>query len=67
MKMLQNMYVIWSEYQRAEVVKWVKQQIAQNYFNCTVMPSSDSRLCKKLVKIVNKKKTHFLLVETKER
>lgn len=53
MKTLQNVYVIWSEYQRTEVVKWVKQQITQNYFNCTLKPSSDPGLCKKLVKIVN--------------
>lgn len=48
MKMLQEMYVIWSEDKRALVEKWAKQQIAQNYFNCTMMPSSDSRLRKSM-------------------
>lgn len=61
MKTLQDLYVIWSEYQRAEVVKWVKQQIAQNYFNCTLKPSSDPRLCKKLFEIVNLKKKKKIL------
>lgn len=49
MKMLQEMYVIWPEDKRALVEKWAKQQIAQNYFNCTMMPSSDSRLSKSMV------------------
>ncbi|XP_035528068.1 otoancorin [Morone saxatilis] len=55
MKMLQEVYDPMSEDQNTQVVKWAKQQITQNYFNCTVTPSPDSRLklmetCKSSVK-----------------
>ncbi|XP_030249655.1 otoancorin isoform X1 [Sparus aurata] len=33
-----------SEDKRKKVADWIKQQIAQNNFNCTMKPSSDSRL-----------------------
>lgn len=38
-----------SEDKRKKVADWIKQQIAQNNFNCTMKPSSDARLSKKLV------------------
>ncbi|XP_051261887.1 otoancorin isoform X2 [Dicentrarchus labrax] len=55
MKMLQEMYDPMSEDQNTQVVKWAKQQITQNYFNCTMTPLPDSRLklmetCKSTVK-----------------
>nr|XP_046256838.1 otoancorin [Scatophagus argus]XP_046256839.1 otoancorin [Scatophagus argus]XP_046256840.1 otoancorin [Scatophagus argus] len=59
MKMLQEMYKPLSEDKRDQVVRWAKQQIAQNYFNCTMMPSSDSglkmemRSCKSSLKWLN--------------
>ncbi|XP_040901377.1 uncharacterized protein otoa [Toxotes jaculatrix] len=43
MEMLQEVYDPMSEDQRTQVAKWVKEQISQNYFNCTTMPPSDSR------------------------
>ncbi|XP_036929963.1 otoancorin isoform X2 [Acanthopagrus latus] len=33
-----------SEDKRKKVADWIKQQIAQNNFNCTMKPSSDARL-----------------------
>lgn len=57
--MLQGMYQIWSEYQRDEVAKWAKEQILQKN-NCTRMQSSDSRLRKKLFKLVNRVRSHIL-------
>ncbi|XP_067365180.1 otoancorin [Channa argus] len=44
MKMLQEMYDSMSEDQKTNVVKWAKEQIMQNYFNCTMRPSPDSEL-----------------------
>lgn len=43
MKMLQEEYDSMSEDQKSQVEKWEKEQIAQNYFNCTRRPSSDPR------------------------
>ncbi|XP_068616651.1 otoancorin [Brachionichthys hirsutus] len=43
MKMLQEEYKFMSEEKRALVVKWVKQRIVQNYFNCTMKPPFVSR------------------------
>ncbi|XP_039973328.1 otoancorin [Xiphias gladius] len=43
MKMLQEVHDTMSEDQRTQVVKWAKNQISQNYFNCTMTPPSDSR------------------------
>ncbi|XP_071326560.1 otoancorin [Trachinotus anak] len=43
MKMLQEVYDPMSKNQRTQVVQWAKDQITQNYFNCTMMPPSDSR------------------------
>ncbi|XP_047196884.1 otoancorin [Hippoglossus stenolepis] len=42
MNMMRDMYDTMSDHQRASVVKWVKGQITQNYFNCTMTPASDS-------------------------
>lgn len=47
MKML---YEVMPKGQRTRVVKWWKEQIAQNYYNCTMRPPSDPRSSKKLVK-----------------
>ncbi|XP_070822799.1 otoancorin-like [Chaetodon trifascialis] len=55
LKMLLKLYESTSEAQRTKVVQWAKQQITENDFNCTMRPSSDSRLklmqrCKPSVK-----------------
>lgn len=47
--MLQDMYAIWPEKQRKKVAMWVKRQILQNSFNCT-MATSGSALGSKLEK-----------------
>lgn len=44
MMMLNRLYDRMSKEKRAEVLKWAKQQITQNYFNCTTMPESDLKL-----------------------
>ncbi|XP_078109050.1 otoancorin isoform X2 [Sander vitreus] len=43
MEMLREMYGDMSIDQRTEVVKWGKEQITQNYFNCTMIPPSNSK------------------------
>ncbi|XP_039662071.1 otoancorin [Perca fluviatilis] len=43
MAMLREVYSDMSKDQRTEVVKWGKEQITQNYFNCTMTPPSDSK------------------------
>ncbi|XP_070768533.1 otoancorin [Enoplosus armatus] len=43
MKMLQEVYDPMSEDKMTQMVKWAKEQMTQNYFNCTMRPSSDSR------------------------
>ncbi|XP_022621926.1 otoancorin [Seriola dumerili] len=43
MKMLQEMFDPMSDNQRTRVAQWAKEQITQNYFNCTMKPPSDSR------------------------
>ncbi|KAM7383470.1 hypothetical protein PAMP_003118 [Pampus punctatissimus] len=43
MKMLQEVYGPMSDDQRTQVVKWAKDQITENYFNCSLKPSSDAR------------------------
>ncbi|XP_045900376.1 otoancorin [Micropterus dolomieu] len=42
MMMLQEVYNPMSEAKMTQVIKWAKEQITQNYFNCTMGPSSDS-------------------------
>ncbi|CAB1459828.1 unnamed protein product [Pleuronectes platessa] len=42
MNMMRDMYDTMSDHQRGSVVKWVKEQITQNYFNCTMTPPSAS-------------------------
>ncbi|XP_060937790.1 otoancorin [Limanda limanda] len=42
MNMMRDMHDSMSDHQRGSVVKWVKEQITQNYFNCTMMPPSVS-------------------------
>ncbi|KAM9353471.1 otoancorin [Symphorus nematophorus] len=42
MKMLKEVYGPMSKDQKRRVVKWAKQQITENYFNCTMSPSSNS-------------------------
>lgn len=49
MRKLQDMYAIWPEKQRKKVAMWVKRQILQNSFNCT-MATSGSSLGSKLEK-----------------
>ncbi|XP_073340725.1 otoancorin [Pagrus major] len=44
MKVMQEERERMSENKRKKVADWIKQQIAQNIFNCTMKPSSDSRL-----------------------
>lgn len=51
MKMLKEVYDPMPEDQKKKVVKWVKEQITQNYFNCTLRTASNSRLRKKSVKL----------------
>uniref|UniRef100_A0A3B4Y8Y5 Otoancorin n=1 Tax=Seriola lalandi dorsalis TaxID=1841481 RepID=A0A3B4Y8Y5_SERLL len=43
MKMLQEMFDPMSDNQRTRVAQWAKEQITQNYFNCTMKPPSHSR------------------------
>ncbi|KAM8870252.1 otoancorin isoform 2-T2 [Spinachia spinachia] len=43
MEMLLEVYDASSEDQRTQVVRWVKEQITQKYFNCTTRPPSDPR------------------------
>ncbi|KAG7234207.1 hypothetical protein INR49_005526 [Caranx melampygus] len=43
MYMLQEVFDPMSDNQRTQVVKWAKEQIACNYFNCTTMRSSDPK------------------------
>lgn len=45
-----------SEDKRKKVADWIKQQIAQNNFNCTMKPSSDARLSKKLIRHIKSQK-----------
>lgn len=49
MEMLMEVYDAMSEDQRTQVVRWVKEQITQKYFNCTTRPPSEPRSSKKLV------------------
>ncbi|XP_029694694.1 otoancorin [Takifugu rubripes] len=42
MRMLQDTYAIWPEKQRKKVAMWVKRQILQNSFNCTLAPSGST-------------------------
>ncbi|XP_026172964.1 uncharacterized protein LOC113136395 isoform X2 [Mastacembelus armatus] len=58
MMLLQEMYESLPENQRTHVVNWAKEQISQNYFNCTTRPSSDSNskhmeLCKPSLQWLN--------------
>ncbi|XP_042279656.1 otoancorin [Thunnus maccoyii] len=43
MRMLRGAYDPMSEHQRTQVLKWAKEQITENYFNCSLRPSSNSR------------------------
>ncbi|XP_077950908.1 otoancorin isoform X1 [Gasterosteus aculeatus] len=43
MEMLMEVYDAMSEDQRTQVVRWVKEQITQKYFNCTTRPPSEPR------------------------
>lgn len=47
MEMLREVYGDMSIDQRTEVVKWGKEQITQNYFNCTMIPPCNSKSSKK--------------------
>lgn len=42
MKMLQDMYGSWSEKERRKVAMWVKRQVLQNSFNCTMATSGST-------------------------
>ncbi|TKS82067.1 Otoancorin Precursor [Collichthys lucidus] len=57
MKMLKEVYDPMPEDQKKKVVKWVKEQITQNYFNCTLREASNSRShlahCKSSLKWLN--------------
>lgn len=57
MKLMKLVFNPMSEDQRTQVIKWAKEQITQNYFNCTMRPSSDSRLSKTLVKPIKSETT----------
>ena len=52
--MLKEEYNTMSKQQKTQVVKWLKEQIVQKYFNCTMRPPSDTKQSKKLVR------NHFL-------
>ncbi|KAK2844585.1 hypothetical protein Q5P01_011244 [Channa striata] len=43
MQMLQQMYDSMPQDEKTHVVNWVKEQVMQNYFNCTMRPSPDSK------------------------
>ncbi|XP_061572831.1 otoancorin [Cololabis saira] len=43
MNMLREVYEPMNEDQRTQVLNWAKEQISQNYFNCTMRPSSGSK------------------------
>ncbi|KAK9513806.1 hypothetical protein VZT92_027310 [Zoarces viviparus] len=58
MKVLMEVYDAMSKDQRTRVVRWVKEQITQKYFNCTMRPPSDPRSmlmksCKPLLEWLN--------------
>ncbi|KAI3360495.1 hypothetical protein L3Q82_002382 [Scortum barcoo] len=44
MKLMQEVFNPMPENQRTLVAKWAKEQITQNNFNCTMKPSSESRM-----------------------
>lgn len=48
MNMLQDVYDLMSEDEKTLVVDWAKDQITQNFFNCTMKPPSDSSSRKNL-------------------
>ncbi|XP_011483575.1 uncharacterized protein LOC105355935 isoform X1 [Oryzias latipes] len=41
MNMLQEVYKTMTDIQRTQVLKWAKEQIMENYFNCTLRPPPD--------------------------
>ncbi|XP_034553551.1 otoancorin [Notolabrus celidotus] len=58
MKMLTELYSVMSEEKKTKVLKWAKEQITQNYFNCTTMPKAASKSmkmeqCKRSLKWLN--------------
>lgn len=57
MEIMNEEYGAMSEQQKRKMVKWVKEQIAQKYFNCTRRPPSDSKSSKKLVEPVKAETT----------
>lgn len=65
LKMLLELYEFTSEAQRMKVVRWAKQQITENYFNCTMRPPSDSRLSKKLVELINSETTFYNKIQSR--
>lgn len=46
MTMLQEVYDPMSESQKSQVVNWAKEQISQNYHNCTMKDSTSSKKLK---------------------
>lgn len=50
LKMLHEMYDSMSEDQRTDMAIWAKEQITQNFFNCTMRPSSDPISSKQLIR-----------------
>lgn len=46
--MLRQMHKALPNSQKGNVVKWLKQQMAQNNFSCTTEPKSDSESSKTL-------------------
>lgn len=48
MKLLREMHKVLPDRRKDNVVKWLKQQMAQNNFSCTIEPKSDSESSKNL-------------------
>lgn len=46
--MLRQMHKVLPNSRKGNVVKWLKQQMAQNNFSCTTEPKSDSESSKTL-------------------
>lgn len=42
MRLLREMHKVLPDSRKGKVVKWLKQQMAQNNFSCTAEPKSDS-------------------------
>ena len=64
--MLQGVYDPMSEDKRTQVVKWAKEQFTENYFNCSLRPSS-KKSSQKQLPTVKPSCIMMLIIKRKER